>query len=77
MAKPQPLERGGDETKAYVAAGSFVRFLIERDGIERFRVLYELTPLVPGKREAGSPDRWQTIYGQSLGDLERDWRGSS
>lgn len=74
IATPQPLERDGDETKAYVAGGSFVRFLIERDGLEKFRALYALTPFQPGKREAGSPERWQTIYGQSLGALEGDWR---
>ena len=74
VATPQTLERGGDETKAYVAGGSFVRFLIERDGLEKFRALYALTPLQPGKREAGSPERWQTIYGQSLSALEQEWR---
>lgn len=74
VATPQPLERGGDETKAYVAGGSFVRFLIERDGLEKFRALYALTPLQPGKREAGSPERWQTIYGQPLSALEQAWR---
>jgi hypothetical protein len=74
VATPQPLERGGDETKAYVAGGSFVRFLIERDGIERFRTLYERTPLIVRQRAAGSPDRWRAVYGQPLEDLEAAWR---
>ena len=74
VATPQPLERGGDETKAYVAGGSFVRFLIERDGLEKFRALYALTPLQPKQRDAGSPERWQTVYGQSLSELEQAWR---
>lgn len=71
---PQPLERGSDEAKAYVAGGSFVRFLIERDGLEKFRALYALTPLIPGRRAAGSPERWQRIYDRSLAELETDWR---
>ena len=74
VATPQQLEKGGDETKAYVAGGSFVRYLIERDGLEKFRALYALTPLLPKQREAGSPDRWQTVYGKPLSDLETDWR---
>jgi len=71
---PRSLGRDAEPVGAYVAGGSFVRFLIERDGLEKFRALYALTPLQPGKREPGSPERWQTIYGQSLAALEQDWR---
>jgi hypothetical protein len=62
------------QAHVYPIAGSFVQFLIETYGIERFRVLFERTPLVPFERTVGSPDRWIDIYGMSLSDLGRQWR---
>lgn len=71
---PNDLGRQAEPVDAYVAAGSFVRFLIDSEGLDKFRALYALTPLVLNKRVAGSPERWQQIYGQSLTELEKDWR---
>lgn len=71
---PNSLGRQAEPVEAYVAGGSFVRFLIERQGLEKFRALYALTPMIPGRRAAGSPERWREIYGGSLEDLEKDWR---
>jgi hypothetical protein len=71
---PNDLGRQAEPVEAYVAAGSFVRFLVERHGMEQFRALYDLTPLIPNKRAAGSPERWRTVYGQPLEDLEAAWR---
>jgi hypothetical protein len=51
-----------------------VRHLIERHGLAKFRQLYALTPLVPGQRNAGGPERWQQIYGVSLDELGTAWR---
>lgn len=71
---PNSLGRDAEPVEAYVAGGSFVRFLIDSEGLEKFRALYALTPLIPGKRAAGAPERWQQIYGKPLDELEKDWR---
>tara|TARA_R110002110_G_scaffold284986_2_gene499166 strand:- start:23281 stop:24009 length:729 start_codon:yes stop_codon:yes gene_type:complete len=59
---------------SYIVAGSFVRFLIETHGMEKFRALYELTPLVPRGRFAGLPQRWDDIYGIAFEELVDAWR---
>jgi hypothetical protein len=58
----------------YPLAGSFVTFLIETRGLERFRALYMRTPLKPLERDAGSPERWTEVYGGSLDEIEREWK---
>lgn len=68
---PEPLENLSKEGEAI--AGSFVKFLIDRHGMEKFRALYALTPLVPMKRDAGEFARWQQVYGQSFEDIVGDW----
>jgi hypothetical protein len=60
----------------YPLAGSFVAFLIETHGLERFRTLYLLTPLKPFERDAGSPERWSEVYGAPLGEIEGEWKRS-
>jgi hypothetical protein len=77
LATPSRLEldRLADR-EAYLVAGSFVRFLIERHGLDTFRRLYATTPLVPGQRDPGAPARWQEIYGLDLGQLVKTWRNS-
>jgi len=60
---PRPLGTVMDEKTAYILAGSFVGFLIERDGLAAFRSLYETGD-------------YQRAYGKSFGDLEREWRAS-
>jgi hypothetical protein len=57
-------------------AGSFVRFLITDFGLAKFRELYETTPLIPGTRAAGSPERWERIYGLTIDELALKWRDS-
>jgi hypothetical protein len=77
VATPERLQQPGlDEPSAYIVAGSFVRFIIERYGMDRFRHLYDSTPLAPGKREAGDPHRWQAVYGKELAALVGEWRAS-
>ena len=61
-------------TFTYPIAGSFVQFLIERHGMEKFRALYQQTPCEPLTRIAGSPDRWVKVYHVAFADLERDWK---
>jgi hypothetical protein len=68
-ATPNPLQRD-----AYLVGGSFVRFLIERDGFARFRQLYAMTPLLPGQINAGSAGRWKQVYGIALDELSTAWQ---
>ncbi len=63
-----------DSRDAYIVAGSFVGFLIEKFGLEKFRQLYAMTPLVARERNAGAPERWQKVYGFDLATLTADWR---
>jgi hypothetical protein len=60
---PQPLGSVMDERTAYILAGSFVGFLIERHGLTAFRTLYETGD-------------YQRAYGTSLGALEHEWRAA-
>lgn len=75
IATPTRLQGGGlGGREAYLVAGSFVRFLIERHGMAKFRQLYAMTPMVPGARNAGGPSRWQIVYGAPLAQLAAQWR---
>jgi hypothetical protein len=58
----------------YPIAGSFVQFLLETLGIERFRSLYTQTQLLPLVLNAGSLDRWSDVYRMTLADLENEWK---
>jgi len=60
---PRPLGTVMDERTAYVLAGSFVGFLIERYAVTLFRRVYET-------------EDYDTVYGKSFGALEREWRAS-
>jgi hypothetical protein len=84
IATPSPLtlhvgehfygEEPHGQACIYPIVGSFVRFLIETRGVERFRRLYLETPLMPLRQNAGPPDRWAGVYGVSLADLEQEWK---
>ena len=63
MRTPRPLGTVLHEQGAYLLAGSFVGFLIERYGLDEFRKLYE----------NGS---YEAAYGKSLGVLEKEWRSA-
>lgn len=58
---PKPLSSVLSEESAYVLAGSFVGFLIDKLGLAEFRKLYET-------------GIYETAYGKSLSDLEKEWR---
>jgi len=68
---PNPLEAMSKEGEAI--AGSFVKFLIERHGMNKFRALYALTPLAPMQRDPGETARWQQIYGESFEAMVDVW----
>jgi hypothetical protein len=84
IATPAPLELevGEDfygegprgQAHLYPVAGSFIQFLIDAHGMERFRTLYMRTPLVPLQQNAGPPARWMDVYGVSLAALEAEWK---
>ncbi len=50
-----------DDQTAYILAGSFVGFLVERYGLARFRRLYET-------------EDYEMVYGKSFATLETEWR---
>jgi hypothetical protein len=58
---PRPLSTVMHEKAAYILAGSFVGFLIERYGLPMFRSLY-----VCGN--------YEDVYGKPLETLEQEWR---
>jgi hypothetical protein len=58
---PSPLGTVMEETTAYILAGLFVEFVIERYGLASFRSLYETR-------------NYEQVYGKSLGTLEQKWR---
>lgn len=68
---PNPLENVSKEGEAI--AGSFVKFLIERHGMDKLRAVYTLTPLVPMQRDPGEPARWQQVYGESFEAILDAW----
>jgi hypothetical protein len=84
IATPGPLvlsvgqdfygEEPRGQARIYPIAGSFVQFLIETRGLEKFREIYLQTPLVPLAQDAGLPDRWQNVYNVSLASLEYEWK---
>src|SRR5262245_36110333 len=60
---PRPLGTVMEEKTAYILAGSFVGFIIERYGLASFRHVYET-------------GNYAQVYGKSLGTLEQEWRVS-
>jgi hypothetical protein len=71
ISTPNALETVSKEAEAI--AGSFVKFLIERHGMDKFRALYALTPLTPMRRDPGELARWQEVYGQSFEAIVDAW----
>jgi hypothetical protein len=84
IATPNPLEMRvgpdfyGEEARGqghlYPLAGSFVQYLVETYGMEKFRALYARTPLIPSQSDAGTPNRWTDAYGLSFEDLAGCWK---
>lgn len=75
LATPQRLRLGDlEERRAYIVAGSFIKFLIATHGMEKFRRLYAMTPMESYARDAGAPERWKAVYGKDLKALEVDWK---
>lgn len=66
-----------DEKSAYIVAGSFVGFLIENYGLDRFRQLCAISPLQPRQRvEVYRVERnakYEAIFTKNLDTLEEEW----
>jgi hypothetical protein len=60
---PTPLGTVVNEQGAYLLAGSFVGFLVERYGLDEFRKLY-------------GEGSYEAAYGKPLGVLEKEWRSA-
>jgi hypothetical protein len=84
IATPNPLtlrvgqefygEEPRGQARIYSIVGSFVQFLMETRGAEKFGALYEQTPLLPFAQNPGAADRWRNVYDVSLSDLEDEWK---
>ena len=69
------LEPNKRDQWSYVVAGSFVRFLIEAHGMDKFRALYKATPFEAGRKVKRTKDDWTEIYSpKTLQSLEADWK---
>jgi hypothetical protein len=76
-ALPELDADGDDNMKdAYIVAGSFTKFLIEKYGMDKFRNLYARTPFEPGRHIPRTKDDWTDVYQRSLVDLEKDWKAT-
>jgi hypothetical protein len=58
---PRPLAHVMPQLTAYILAGSFTRFLIDKYGLAQFRKLYE-------------SNDYEAVYGKRLEALEQEWR---
>ena len=65
VSSPRPLSTVMEQRAAYILAGAFVGFLIEKYGLPMFRNLYATT---------GS---YGETYAKSLSALEQEWRNES
>jgi hypothetical protein len=84
IATPSPLsltvgqdfygEEPRGQARIYPIAGSFVQFLIETRGLEKFREIYLQTPLVPTAQNTGLPERWLSAYDIPFAALEDEWK---
>jgi hypothetical protein len=67
----------GKQDFSYTKAGSFVKFLIEDSGWEKFRTFYKATreigKLAPRERFPKFAARFQEAYGRTLESAESDW----
>lgn len=76
---PRRLELSGqiNEQNAYVVAGSYVGFLIENHGLDKFKRFYELSPLQPMERVAidrhKRDPQYARIFTKNLELLEQEW----
>jgi hypothetical protein len=58
---------------SYLVSGSFVKFLIAVHGVDKFKALYELTPLTPGVSMPVVHDRYERVFSKPLSELQAEW----
>ena len=64
-ARSQPMEA------AYPQAGSFVGFLVERFGVQKFKKFYPLSE--PYENYWDTISRFKAVYGKTVEELEEEW----
>jgi hypothetical protein len=57
----------------YLVAGSFVEFLVENYGLDKFKALYDSTPMIPFTLTSLDGDRYQRFFGKSIENLQKEW----
>jgi hypothetical protein len=60
-----------DSVLSYREAGSFVRYLIDRDGLDRMKAFFRASSVSDSR--ATIRDRFRTAFDRSLDEAERDW----
>ncbi|MEO7994823.1 MAG: tetratricopeptide repeat protein, partial [bacterium] len=56
----------------YATCGSFMRWLLDTQGVEKFRTFFhDFNPFLPGHDA-----EWSRVYGATLPELETEWRNS-
>jgi hypothetical protein len=58
---------------SYLVSGSFVKFLIEAYGVNKFKALYRLTPLTPRMSVPGNHARYEEVFAKPLSELQAEW----
>jgi hypothetical protein len=70
----KPIPNNPDrEAYSYLVSGSFVKFLIRRSGLKKFKTLYDTTPMTPGVVTPIDLNRYEPIFGKSLAGLQTEW----
>jgi hypothetical protein len=60
-----------DDGVTYPQAGSFVRYLLDTHGLGAWKRLYALGG--PADSASLVRDHFESVYGRSIGEIERDW----
>jgi hypothetical protein len=60
-----------DSVLAYRVAGSFVRFLIDRDGLEAVKAFFRTANVGDSRQIIG--ERFREAFGRSLAEVESEW----
>lgn len=74
ISTPTPISIAGDDKLAYLAAGSFVHFLILKYGANNFHALYRQTPFAAGESQPQDRNRYTRLFGKNLAELNSEWQ---
>lgn len=60
---------------SYLVSASFVKFVVDSYGLDKFHALYELTPLTPAASTQADSGRYKNVFGKFLSALQIEWLG--